>query len=384
MKKQKINENERIMKVATFNMENIFFRDERLIKKNVSYCLSGWMEEFESLMSKESRIHNKYVRMRELSFLLGFHQSALEPYVVLRRKAGQLYMKRRTGKPEFKASPFTGWNGWIKLCSRPIDEVAIQNKARLITEVNPDVLVVQEVEDRQSLIDFNEHFLPEEVKFSNIYVLGGNDQFGREMGIMAKKGFRIFSSRNYANKTVESGQFLFDQDFQLYEVGKEKEEKIIILSACLKEQDKPNEEADEFRKRQAEKIAQVYEQKKGEGHEQIIVTGTFNSPSFSDSLSPILRATDLQEIKKHKSFNVDLDEGIDAGYFSLGAYRKGVNIKQKDYLLFSPQLFNRLVDSGLNRKGVYPSKQDQYKVYGSVTSEQSQASNHPLLWANFY
>ena len=371
------------MKVATFNMENIFFRDERLIKNCVSHCLSSWMEEFELLMSKESRVQNKYVRMRELSFLLGFHKSALEPYVVLRRKAGQLYMKRRTGMPELRASSFTGWNGWIKLCSRPIDEAAILNKAKLITDVNPDILVVQEVEDRQSLLDFNNHFLPEEVKFSNIYVLGGNDQFGREMGIMSKKDFKILSSSNYPNKILKSGQVLFDQDFQVYEVGRGKEEKVTIFSACFKEQEKQSDAAFLLRKKQAEKVAEIYEHKRGEGNERIIVAGTFNTPSYCDSLSPLLRGTDLKEIKKHQTFNVDLDEGKDAGYFSLGAYRMGVNTRQRDYLLLSPAIFNSVIASGLNRKGIYPSKNDQYRIYSSVTSEQNQASSHPLIWINF-
>ncbi|MDX1760731.1 MAG: hypothetical protein R3218_01115 [Christiangramia sp.] len=368
------------MKVASFNMENIFFRDERLIKRNVSNCLSSWMTEFENLMSRESRHQKNYVRLRELSFLLGFNQSALEPYVILRRKAGQLYMRRRTSELEIKAHAATGWNGWIKLCSRPIDEIAVRNKARLISEVNPDVLIVQEVEDRQSLLDFNEIYLPEEVRFSNVYVLGGNDSMGRELGILTKSSVNISCAKNYADKVTANGQNLFELDFQEFNLVDAKGDPILVMSACMAEKEIGSEKADLHRKLQAEAIAMIYEKRRGEGFKKIIVAGTFNVPSYCATLSPLLQGTDLKEIKKHKSFNVDFDNGKDAGYYSLGAYRKGVNTKQQDYLLLSPALFERVENSGLNRKGIFPGKKDQFHSFPTVMSEQTQASSHPLTW----
>lgn len=367
------------MKIATFNMENIFFRDERLIKRNVNHCLSSWMEEFENLMTKNNKPHKNYVRLRELSFLLSFHETALEPYVVLRRKAGQLYMRRRTGEAEIKAGPNTGWNGWIKLCSRPLDEIAIRNKSRLITEINPDVLIVQEVEDRQSLLDFNEHYLPEEDRFSNVYVLGGNDIYGRELGILTKSNISISRAKNHADTLIDNGKNLFELDFQEYEISTPEGETFVVLSTCLVDSAAKKDEAYLHRKVQMEKIALTYEKCRGEGYHNVLVAGTFRVPSYCDSLSPLLRSTDLKEIKKHVSFNVDLDLGRDASYHSLGAYRMGVNIKQQDYLLLSPNLFKSVQKSGLNRKGIFSSNQE-FSTYSSVTSERTQASSHPLLW----
>ena len=188
------------MKLATFNMENIFYRDENLIKKSLSHSVSAWMEEFEELMRRESRMHREYARMRELCFLLGFHKSSLQPYVILRRKAGQLFLRQRSGEPDYKAGPGTNWNGWIKLHSRPINDVAVTNKGRVITEVNPDILIVQEIEDRQSLLGFNEGYLSEEVRFSEIYSIEGNDEYSRSMGIMTKKEYRVNSVISHSNE----------------------------------------------------------------------------------------------------------------------------------------------------------------------------------------
>ena len=101
---------------------------------------------------------------------------------------------------------------------------------------------------------------------------------------------------------------------------------------------------------------------------------------YSDSLTPLFQNTDVKDITKHFSFEVTTDEGDDASYFRLGAYRMGVNIKQKDYLLFSPALFERMSDSGLNRKAIWPIKKPQWSVYKTVTSKYNAASEHPIVW----
>lgn len=368
------------MKIATFNMENIFHREESLVRKSVSHSLAAWIEELEELMNKDSRVTNDFTRMRELSFLLGFHKSALEPYVVMRRKAGQLYLRERNATLEYKASHLSNWNGWIKLNTKPINEIAVQNKARLITEVNPDILILQEVEDRQSLVEFNEHFLPEGVRFSDIIVLPGNNSKGLEMGIMAKNGYKIEGVKSHVNDMFQNEK-LFDKDFQEYEIIPPDGEKIIILSAHLIDTVENKEVSDKRRKKQAHKIAEVYDAIWGRGNEKIVVAGTLNALSYCNSLSPILRETGILDIKKHRSFNVDLDEGKDADYYSLGAYRMGVNTKQKDYLLLSPEFLKEVKNAGLNRKGIWPARKNQYRVYSSMQSECQQASSHPILWA---
>lgn len=95
---------------------------------------------------------------------------------------------------------------------------------------------------------------------------------------------------------------------------------------------------------------------------------------------PLLRDTDLKDVAKHPSFNVDYDEGRDASYFRLGAYRMGVNIKQKDYLLLSPNLFDMVKDCGLNRKAVWPEKRPMWPIYSTLDSKKKAASEHPLVW----
>jgi hypothetical protein len=179
-----------------------------------------------------------------------------------------------------------------------------------------------------------------------------------------------------------NGKNLFDLDFQEYELVNAKGDSVLIMSACMAEKESDHEKADVHRKLQAEEIALTYEKRRGNGFNKVIVAGTFNVPSYCESLSPLLRGTDLKEIKKHRTFNVDYDLGKDAAYYSLGAYAKGVNTRQQDYLLLSPDIFKRVESCGLNRKGIFPGKKDQFKSYSTVVSEQTQASSHPLIWFN--
>lgn len=367
------------MKVATFNIENLFHRDANLVRKTTKRTAISWMRELERLIIKDSREPADFIRMRELSFLLEFQKSPLEPYVVMRRKAGRLYLRKANANLEYKASELSNWNGWIKLSTLPIHEIAIKNKARVISEANPDILLLQEVEDRQSLVEFNQHFLCSETRFTDILLIPGNDPRGLDMAIMTKNGYQIRSVRSHVNDSYSDGKY-FDKDFQEFEILTPKGETIWILSAHLKEEDKDKDKSAVQRELQAKHIAKTYEDLTRQRGEKVILTGTLNAPSYSESLRPLLKQTDLMDINHHPSFTVDLDNGRDAGHYSLGAYRKGVNTKQRDYLLLSPEFFNSVKDSGLNRKGVWPTRQNQYRVFRSVQSKFQQASSHALIW----
>lgn len=366
------------MRVASFNMQNVFHRNSNLVKRSLSESVNMWVEEFERLLCKPYRGNLEIARMRELSFLLGFHKADFEPYVVMRRRAGELFLRKKNFKREYKAVPLNGWNGWIKLNSNPITEESIRNKARVIMDINPDVLLLQEVEDRQSLIDFNQYYLNDKARFSQVLLLSGNDQTGRDLGVMTKNGYEILRVRSYANTEI-NGQKLFDKDLQEYEIQTPKGKKFYVLSVHLEDHTGNKDIGKTRRRMQANKVAQVYKQLKEE-QKQVIVAGTFNQVSFCESIAPILRETDLRDLKCHRNFFVEVDDGKDGEYYSLGAYRMGVNMKQMDYMLASPEIFRKIRKSGLHRRGVFPSKKGQWSCYETLESQAHQASAHPALW----
>lgn len=365
------------MKIATFNVQNLFHRDRSLLKKTRGKCVSDWIVEFDALLLKE-RCPSNTERLKELSFLLDFDKTYNNPYVVMRKKAGALYLKGMNYSKELRSGELTDWNGWIKVQTTPIDPESTKHKAMVISEIDPDILVLQEVEDKMSLDEFNTLVLPKFncEAFPQSILIPASEGKGREQALLLKNGYELESVKIHNLESTESAQ----EELLEYKIQTPKGEKIYLLSAYFAETVLDKEKAFEIRKNQAYQVSSIYKMLQMQGKNNIVITGTLNAPSYCNSLSPLLQETDLRDISKNKTFNVDIDEGKDATYYRMGAYRMGVNIKQKDYLLLSPTLFTNVKTSGLNRKGVWPEKRPNWGIYSSMQNRNQAASEHPGVW----
>ncbi|MEM7485485.1 MAG: hypothetical protein AAF348_09770 [Bacteroidota bacterium] len=365
------------MKIASINIQNLFHRDKSLIQTSRNKCLTDWVTELDALMRSSVKSERDTERIRELSFLLGFERTEPHAYGILRKRNGSLYLKECNYSEEDRASERTNWRGWIPLRTVPISSQAIQNKARMIAEADPDILLVQEVEDKAALDSFNRLCLPEFgiQPFDQLLVLEGNDDRGLAMGVMSKNGYRLDTVKSHTTEKDRDGGPLFESDCQEYEIVTPEPKVVYVISVQFSKMD------EQRRKRQAEYVAALYEAKIADGEEHIVICGTLNDATYSDSLSPLIRDTDLNDSSKYPNFNVDTDEGKDASYFRMGAYRLGVNIRQKDYLLLSPKLFASVTESGLNRRAMWPERRAKWPLYPSVKKRGQAASQHPLLWA---
>jgi len=372
------------MKIVTFNIQNLFHRDRSFLEKPFNKNREEWEMEVDQLLEKPKKSIQDNDRIRELACLVGIDKCNQLPYAVLRRNTGFLFLKGKNYSKELKASELTDWNGWIALQNYPLDPIAIENKARVIADVNPDILVLQEIEDRASLEEFNDEFLSRFgcKPFQKTCVMQGNSKRGQEIGILTRNGYEIQSVRSHIYYLNFLEEILFDKDLMEYEILTARGNSLWILATHLQDQTEYKEHSDAIRKAQTEKIAEVYHKLYAEGKKQIAVMGTLNTISYCNSLAPLLQRTNLKEVTKHSSFNVDFDKGKDAGYYSLGAYRMGVNIKQKDYLLLSPELFDKVTSSGLNRKGIWPEKRPIWSVYPGINCKAHAASEHPAIWVD--
>lgn len=365
------------MKIATFNVQNLFHRDRSLLQKTRGKCVSEWIAEFDSLLNKE-RSSSNTERLKELSFLLGFDKTYQNPYVVMRKKAGELYLKGMNCSKELKSGELTDWNGWIKIQTLPIDPEATNHKAKVISEIDPNILVLQEVEDKMSLEDFNKDLLPKYncEPFSESVIIPGSEGKGREQALLLKNGYQVQNIKIHNSNDSEN----IINDLLEYEIHGPKGKIIHLLSAYFYEDKLDIDKAFEIRKNQAYQVSVVYKMLQMQGKSNIIIAGTLNAPSYCNSLSLLLQETDLKDISKSKTFNVAIDEGKDASYYRMGAYRMGVNIKQKDYLLLSPTLFAKVKSSGLNRKGVWPEKRPNWGIYSTIHNRNQAASGHPAVY----
>lgn len=370
------------MKIATFNIQNLFHRDKSLAKIQAENAVINWLDEMDHLIRKYSKTASDLNRIKYISLLLGFEKISSKSYAVMRKRGGELFFRECHTSGEIKANSLTDLSGWVTLQTIAVKRIATLNKARVIAEVNADVLVLQEVEDRNSLLEFNNQFLPKfnGVPYREFLVLQGNDGRGQEIGMLTKNGFQIQEVRTYSNELDDSGKPVFDKNLVKYEITTPSKNKICLLAVHLQEQGKDKENFDVLRFRQAHRVAEIYQQLRSQGQELVIVAGTLNAVSYCFSLSPLLQKTDLKDVSKHPSFNVAGEKEKDAGYLGMKAYRKGLNIKQRDYLLLSPEMFRLVKNSSLNRRAVWPAIASQWPVYNTIKNGKQAASIHPVVW----
>ncbi|MBO3097861.1 exonuclease/endonuclease/phosphatase family protein [Gelidibacter pelagius] len=368
------------MKIASFNIQNLFHRDSVFIDGRNNPGRIEWIKEFDNLLLNTNESHSSMDRLRELSHLLRLDKTDQSPYFTIRRQEGELYIKGMDNQNEIKAEELTNWNGWIKIHTLPISSSARAHKAQVIKDIDPDILILQEIEDRMSLEEFNNLILPKVgyKPFDQCILIPGSEGKGREQALLLKNGCVLDSVKLHI---IEASEVPSHELIEYIIITKERA-LIHILSAYFYQNELNIEKASEVRRQQALGVSRIYKELQFNSQNNVIIAGTLNAPSYCYSLAPLLQNSDLKDITKHISFEVDYDDGIDASYHRMGAYRKGVNIKQKDFMLLSPALFQTLIDSGLNRKAMWPFERPQWANYKSIKTKKDAASEHPALWCS--
>lgn len=364
------------MRIGTFNIQNLFHRDKTLLHKTLGKSIKDWTDELDQLMRRLDKRPNDVDRIRELSFLLGFERNTTQNFGVLRRRNGELYLKQGHVLHETKASAPTHWQGWMPIHTVPLSEKAVRHKAQMIADVNADILLIQEVEDRTSLQAFHNDCLQSlnMPAYNRIQVLEGLDSRGLAFGVLLKPGFHLEGIKSYGHYTDKHGENLFENDCQQYHILTPDDKQMTILCTQFSVSDPKK------RKRQAKALAHIYDNLLCSGHEHIVICGTLYEPIFSDALRPLFRATDLADIARHSAFHVPVDSEKGASYHRLGAYRKGVNLKQQDYLMYSNSLAGTIIGGGMDRRGIWPSHRAKWSLFPTLNQRSDAASEHPLIW----
>ncbi len=371
------------MKIATYNIQSLFHRHIDLVLDKKVSKMEIWEEEFDRLLVKPYKSLSEIKRLTDLSALLDFDIGNTEPKISLRKIDGNLFATSEANPKKLSASPLTDWNGHIQLSSIPVTKRSFENKARVILEADADILILQEVESRNSLMQLNNLYLVEKMSrpYKSIFHMAGNDCRDMGMGLLLKKGLYLKSIKTFANEVDKEDNFTFENDLQLYKIEVHDGSVICVLNCHFSSVEPFSELQFSRRKSQLRRISEIYQGLWQQDYKNIVVAGTLNVPSYSAVMSPVMEKTDLKNSVSHSSFSVELDRGLDSGYYRMGAYGKGVNVIQNDYLMFSPDIFDRVIKSGLNRKAMWPLKEPRWPLYGTIMGEKDAASEHPLIWA---
>jgi endonuclease/exonuclease/phosphatase family metal-dependent hydrolase len=264
----------------------------------------------------------------------------------------------------------------LELKTEAVDEIATQMTARVIKDVNADILAVVEAEDRIALTHFNQQLLkPIGAEYSEIMLIDGNDERGIDVGLLTKSSIQIGSVVSHINDRQDNRP-IFSRDCPEYTVRINDSTSILILINHFKSKGYGSSAtSDSRRKAQAQRVREIYDKRKDEGFESIAIVGDLNDTPESDPLMPLLaNGSDLRDISSHPAF---VSDG------RVGTYRNGNPSSKIDYLLFSPALFDRIKAGGIFREGVWGGKNGTlFPHYEEITKPIHAASDHAAIWAD--
>jgi endonuclease/exonuclease/phosphatase family metal-dependent hydrolase len=369
-----------LMKIASFNMENLFDRARALNQGSWtdSRAMLGAYATLNAILRKPAYSAADRKKIATLLGQLGLERSDESEFVILRQNRGRL-VKRPRGKPiEIVASGAGDWTGWLDLKREAVNEVATQNTARVVQALDADILAVVEAEDRTALMRFNQQVLAgNEVggtPYTHVMLVDGNDERGIDVGIFTKASHPILSIRSHVDDEDKDGNRIFSRDCAQYEIGLPGQESLLVLVNHLKSKGYGSQaDSNARRAAQAKRIRAIYEGLKDDGARRIVILGDFNDTPDSTPLAGLLEdSSDLKDVSEHPAYQSDGRPGT---------FGNGTKSNKIDYILLSPFLFDRVTKAGVFRKGVWGGKNGTlFPHFDTITKVNEAASDHAAIW----
>lgn len=365
------------MRIASFNVENLFERAKALALENT--------DDAQVVLDQYARINDlfnqpKYskadkAKMIELLTKLGLaERDDGGDFALLRQNRGRLLRRPLSGGTEIIADGRSDWIGWVELKTEPVNELATQHTAMVMRDVGADVQAVVEADNRISLKKFSAialNAIGGEV-FEHVMLIDGNDDRGIDVALMAKAGNDIVRISSHVDDRDAKGE-IFSRDCPEYTVMTSGGDRVVVLVNHFKSKMGSQASANAKRRRQATRVAQIYKRLKAEGETNVVVVGDFNDTPDSNSLAPLFQ-TDLRDISEHPSFTSDGRPGT---------FGNGAKSEKFDYVLLSPALFGRVTGGAVFRKGVWGGKNGTlFPHYPTMTRKAEAASDHAAVYAD--
>ena len=386
-----------MFRIAAFNVENLFDRARAFNEPRVADAQRAIGAVAELNQRFESDRYSAATRRRILTLVdtLELNRFNEGPLALVRTIRGKLLRRPRGGATEVVAAGRGDWIGWAELKMTHVNEVAVENTARVIRDVDADILAVVEAENRvvlqqftDSVLDRVREELPADERpdpYANHMLIDGNVARGIDVGLMTKPGFAIGEMHSHIHDRDAAGVPVFSRDCPEYAVTTPAGERIWVLPNHFKSKFGSNQAAsDRKRRRQAERTAELYRALRDAGERLVVVLGDLNDTPGSTPLRPLLTRTELRDVSEHPNFDPgEFNAGPRNTDRGIGTYRLGNDDDKIDYLLLSPSLFERVGTAGLFRKGAWPgSRPPRWEVYPQVARKVHVASDHHVIWAD--
>ncbi len=366
------------MKLASYNVENLFQRAKAM---NLPTWQAGadvlkLHAELNGILGKPVYTAADKKKIIALMKKLGIDKQDAGPFVILRQNRGHLVKRPKSGPIQIVADGRGDWIGWLDLVLEEVNEVAIQNTARVINDVDADVLGVVEAESRPALLRFTKNVMKSigGDAYDHVMLIDGNDERGIDVAVMTRQDYPIVSICSHVDDVDNTGP-VFSRDCAQYSIDTPKGNRLVLLVNHLKSKGFGSQATSNTkRERQAKRIKEIYDALRQAGNKFVAVVGDFNDTPDSAPLAPLMAQTDLKDISEHPNF----DDGGRPGTFGSGAKSNKI-----DYILLSPELFAKTKKGGIFRKGVWGGTNGTlFPHYPEITKAGEAASDHAAVWAD--
>lgn len=362
------------LRVATFNLENLFTRPSAMAADAGQAGQQAIDDHAELNRLIAEPTYTDEIKARLLAIEPRYAFADLSPpsdaLVFLNKVRGQLYSKTQAGVVSVKATGRGSWTGWFELRRSDIHWQATCNTARVIAEVQPDVLICVEAENRPTLLRFNEQVLGGEFQraFDHVMLIDGNDDRGIDVGVMSR--FPFNGVRSHVDDRGPNGERIFSRDCPEYVVTLPGRRSLVVLPNHFKSKRGGNDPT-----AQARRLAQAT--RAGELanaalkiSKLVLLGGDLNDTPDSAALVPLWQ-NGFQDVQSHPSYPTDRP----------GTYDTGTKADKIDYLIMSTRLRAGLRQTGIERRGSYHPR--SWAPFDTVHSAADEASDHHLVWADF-
>lgn len=383
------------MKIAAFNVENLFDRakvfndDSPALRRDVLDAFNELSQLLDASVYSAADKARMLVLIEQLGMADSDEGSAqagpLGGFTRIRRIRGTLVRRPRDRNQPRSITPQgrDDWIGWCELKTEAVDEVAMLNTARVIRDLEADVLAVVEAESRPVLKRFHEQLsqkLGVPAVYEHIMLIDGNDDRGIDVGLGTVAGYPIGRITSHVDLRMPGrpDERVFSRDCPVFEVTTPTGVRLLVLPNHFKSKFNDNQAK---RRAQASAVADIYRALRAAGEDHVVVLGDLNDTPDSPDLAPLLQQTDLRDVSTHPGFT-GFEFLANNGQRGIGTHGLGNDDDKIDYLLLSPALFQRVQRGGIFRKGAWPGARPvRWATYPELTRKEQAASDHHAIWA---
>lgn len=363
-------------RIATYNVENLFGRakvlnfanhetgDEKMLK----------IAELQSILEKttySTADRDRAGRLyHELFNFIGYN--------ILRSDIGFYLFRKHDAdgdgnKETYRLVPTRSdqWLGFLTYDRDSFSDETSRSTARVVKEVNADVICINEVESRPVLDNFNADRLGGLYQY-NMLIDCRVDKRGIDVGIYSKHPIGRVRTNIFA--TNDEGKPIFSRDCLEVEILTEAGP-IYLLANHLKSK---SGGGDDRRKAQAQEVRRILEERYDLATQRVAVLGDLNDTPDSDPLSPLTGMSGLTDV-------LASSEGQPAD--RRWTYRFRNEFNQIDYILASEPLVADLRGTGIERRGMPPEalsgSNAGVQSFPGIDNWRNAGSDHAAVFADF-